>query len=190
MRPFAVAGVVVVRAFIAIEVPPVPGLVPPAVPGGAVAHLTLRFLGEVDAPTLDTVQRELSRELSDTPSFRFSLEGVDAFPSRERPRVVFLGVTAGRGELIDLARRISAAVARVGLPPDDRPFVPHVTVWRVRSPAHAARARALLAPADPGAPVIGEAREVLLVRSELTRQGAVHTPLARFPLSSSSPRDP
>ncbi|MCI4350924.1 MAG: RNA 2',3'-cyclic phosphodiesterase [Thermoplasmata archaeon] len=179
-----------VRAFVALEVPLLANLVAPSSEGGSAVHLTLRFLGEVEGSVLDTVRRELERELANVPAVRFTLAGFDAFPSRERPRVVFRGVDLGRDALIALAGRVESAVTRCGVAPEGRPFVPHVTVLRVRSPAHAARARALLAAPGTEPAVEVDAREVLLVRSELTRSGPVHTPLARFPLAGTPPGDP
>jgi 2'-5' RNA ligase len=172
----------VVRAFVALEVPAVAGLIPPSSPAGSAAHLTLRFLGELDGPTMDGVRRELAGELVGAATLGFRLDALGAFPSRDRPRVVYVGVGEGRQAVVALAARIEAAVRRAGVPPETRPFVPHVTVLRVRSPAQRGRATDLLASPPPGLPVEVSAQEVLLVGSELTAQGAIHTPLARFPL--------
>ena len=176
-----------VRVFVALEVPAVAGLLAPSSPAGSVAHLTLRFLGELEEATVDAVRRELAAELQSAPVVAFRLEGIGAFPSRDRPRVVYVGVTDGREAVIAMAARAEEAVRRAGIPPETRPFVPHATVLRVRSPAQRERAMELLASRPPGLPVDVTAHEVLLVGSELTRQGAVHTPLARFPLGSDPP---
>ncbi|MCI4320102.1 MAG: RNA 2',3'-cyclic phosphodiesterase [Thermoplasmata archaeon] len=171
-----------VRSFVALEVPAVAGLIPASSPEGSVAHLTLRFLGELDEPTVAAVRRELAAELLGVPRLSFRLDGVGAFPSPDRPRVVFVDLSEGREAVVALAARVEVGVRRAGVAPESRPFVPHVTVLRVRSPSQRERARELLTLPPSGLPREVIADEVLLVGSELTPHGAIHTPLARFPL--------
>lgn len=168
------------RAFLAV---PVPGDPAAASASRAPEHLTLHFLGEIDPDRVEPLKERVAPVVGARPAFEVTVEGVDAFPSRSRPRVVWRGVGAGREELVRLALDVRAAVSAAGIPVDQGPYVPHLTLFRVRSAADAERARALLdgrtpAPAATRLPVV----EVDLVESRLRAGGAEHRVLTRFPL--------
>lgn len=176
------------RAFVAVAVPKGEG----AEAGGAHAapdhgHLTLRYLGEIDEPTVGDLMRALPPAVARVAPFEFVLEGVGAFPSAERPRVVWRGVSRGAGELRALAGVVRETVASMGMPEDPAPFVPHVTLFRVRSIRDLERAARRLAPnAPPIPPTEVLATSVHFVESQLTSSGASHRTLARFPLAGPS----
>jgi RNA 2',3'-cyclic 3'-phosphodiesterase len=175
-----------VRAFVAVEVAP-PGR---DLAGGTPStpeHVTLRFLGEIDERVVEGLVAALTEALASVEPFEFVIDGIGAFPSTERPRVVWRAVTAGRPDLEALARRTRAAIARAGGGDDTTPFVAHVTLFRVRSPRDRDRARELLAPGAslPPAQTV-RVREAVLVESTLAPRGAVHRVRARFPLGGAS----
>jgi RNA 2',3'-cyclic 3'-phosphodiesterase len=173
-----------VRAFLAVEVRPA-SIPPDEDRPEAPSHVTLRFLGEVDDAVVVNLTRALGPVVGSQPAFEFVLEGVGAFPSHERPRVVWRGVGRGREELTALARAVRVGAVAAGLRDDPVPFVPHVTLFRVRSARDRARAADLLesgAPELPPLPV--SVSEVHLKESRLTAAGAIHRTVARFPLES------
>jgi RNA 2',3'-cyclic 3'-phosphodiesterase len=175
-----------VRLFVALEVEP-PASEPAHERSNASRHLTLRFLGEVSPDRVPSIVEALTRVARETPSFDLVLEGVGAFPSRANPRVVWVGATVGRQEVSDLAERIDRALAATGGTPERERFVPHVTLFRVRSPELRGRAAGLLSGSTPPpAPKKLRAREFLLVESTLTSRGAVHRTLVAFPLLQGS----
>lgn len=176
------------RAFLAIDVGTTDEPPPLVASPGAPPHLTLRFLGdldEADQPALVALMRPIARR---TAPFRLIFEGVGAFPSRTDPRVVWMGVTDGRAEVTRLASEISDALNGLGLPPDSPAFVPHLTLFRVRSGQDRLRARLLL---DGTNPVPGERRirvlEFVLKESTLTRAGPVHRTVERFRFGGAEP---
>ena len=151
-------------------------------------HLTLRFLGEVGPEAAGAVERAIAEAARASAPFDLVLEGVGAFPSRARPRVVWVGATAGAAETTALAGRLAEALARVGFPAERERFVPHVTLFRVRSPGEHRRAEALLSGQEPPPPRRAiRVREVLLKASTLTREGATHRTLRAFPLGTDAP---
>ncbi len=174
------------RLFIAIDVgPPIPEAVPSAPP-----HLTLRFLGEIAEERATGLVAALTETARATQPFDLTLEGVGAFPSAARPRVVWLGTTIGADRVVDLARRLATALERVGFPPDREDFVPHVTLFRVRSPEGRRRARELLdgTVAPPSVRTV-HVRELVLKESTLAPEGAVHHTLREFPFGRSRVED-
>jgi RNA 2',3'-cyclic 3'-phosphodiesterase len=171
-----------VREFIAVDVGPGPGR------SAAPQHLTLRFLGEVDPARNDRLRSVLEPVGARHAPFTIRLEGVGAFPSPERPRVVWVGVTGGREELLALARDVRAAVD-LEFGDAAEAFVPHLTVLRVRSRTDREVAAALFAGTRPPPPPRDVAvGRFLLKESVLGARGAAHRILAEFPLSASPPR--
>jgi RNA 2',3'-cyclic 3'-phosphodiesterase len=171
-----------VREFVAVDVGPAPGERSHAVP-----HVTLRFLGEVGADRNAMIAAKLAPVAEGSIPFGVRLEGVGAFPSPDRPRVVWVGVTEGRNELVELARRVRSALEpEFGREREE--FVPHLTLFRVRSPRDRDAAVELLSgrrPAPPPRQVRVE--QLLLKESILGPGGADHRTLAAFPLGGDRP---
>lgn len=92
-------------------------------------HLTLRFLGDVAPDRVDALVDAVSPWVRRFPPPTITLSGGGAFPNAHQPRVLWLGVHGG---LEPLADAIDRAVLRLGFPPDEKRFVPHLTVGRVR----------------------------------------------------------
>lgn len=95
-------------------------------------HLTLRFIGEVDA----RMQRDIDSALSliDVPAFELCLKGVGRF-GKDRPRALWVGVEDD-AFVSRLARKIEAALQRNGLKPERRKFTPHVTLAYLNAARH------------------------------------------------------
>ena len=91
-------------------------------------HLTVSFLGDVEAPVEDRLCEALRKVR--VPPFFLPLRGVGVFNSRGRPSVVWAGVGKGHPHLFALHRRIQDAVLSVGLEADLKPFHPHVSIGR------------------------------------------------------------
>lgn len=94
-------------------------------------HVTLRFIGEVDAEAAAALTRRFEAPI---PMARFDVEwrGLGAFPSPRRPRALWMGLAAGADNL----GRLESEVARLldGQVADEpRPFRPHVTLGRVKT---------------------------------------------------------
>jgi 2'-5' RNA ligase len=149
-------------------------------------HITLKFLGGVAPDRLQETWREVTAGLQGATGFTLHLVGAGAFPSATRPRVVWAGIAQGAEELARLAARTERACAACGFDPENRPFRAHVTLGRVREPApnpQLAEQLAALAATDFGtAPV----DRVILMRSDLTPQGAKYTVLEQLLLEGSS----
>ena len=137
------------RAFIAIRVPALPALThvhglvdsmhPPRGRRSPLRvvkldnlHFTLRFLGEIDENRAEPLLEALKYAVSDASPFELELRGLGAFPSVERPSVVWVGVRHAV-QLEALAACVEAAVSAAGFGSADRPFHPHLTVARCRA---------------------------------------------------------
>jgi len=91
-------------------------------------HLTLRFIGDVDGRDATAVDDALS--LIEAPKFSLALKGVGEFGGKT-PHALWAGVR-DKEPVAFLQRKIETALQRAGLPPEQRKFVPHVTLARLR----------------------------------------------------------
>ena len=91
-------------------------------------HITLRFIGEVDEPTMRDVA--LAADGIRFEPVLITLNGAGHFESRGRVSAVWLGGEHS-APLMALRDRLEAAMVRCGLPPERRRFKPHVTVARL-----------------------------------------------------------
>jgi RNA 2',3'-cyclic 3'-phosphodiesterase len=142
-------------------------------------HLTLVFLGDLTDDELRGVVDRAREVAAATRPFDADLGGVGAFPRPERARVAWVGW--GRGA--DGVARLRVALTRsLDRPPDPRPFAPHVTVARARTPVDVG---AWLAAAPPYRSPAWRVTAVEVMASELGAGGAAHTVVARCPLAPS-----
>jgi 2'-5' RNA ligase len=94
-------------------------------------HITLRFLGDLDTVTLDLVAHEVESALDAAPG-TVVCRGLGAFPRASRAAVVFCEVADDAGVLTTLAAQCEEAAVDAGVAPEERPFVPHLTLSRLR----------------------------------------------------------
>jgi RNA 2',3'-cyclic 3'-phosphodiesterase len=94
-------------------------------------HVTLRFFGAVQ----ENVARDLAAELEQAGGAAFDLriEGAGCFGEGDRIRAIWAGLSPSE-PLRRLAARCEAAARRVGLAPETRKFLPHVTLAYLRRP--------------------------------------------------------
>jgi 2'-5' RNA ligase len=149
------------------------------------AHLTLKFLGEVDPDRTDELVAALETAVADAgvDPFEATVGGLGAFPSEEYIRVVWLGVRADGGaeRLARLADAVERETTALGFDERDHAFTPHVTLARMDHAGGKALVQRVLADADPdvGSVTVDEVR---LTESRLTDDGPEYTTVERVPL--------
>ncbi len=94
-------------------------------------HLTFQFLGNIEQTQVDPILSALRETASRQPQFRVRTQGLGAFPSLARPKVLWAGLS-GEG-LQDLNAKIELALGSLGFPAEGHTFRPHITLGRVRS---------------------------------------------------------
>lgn len=139
-------------------------------------HLTIRFLGEIhDA---DRVAEALAPVAAAHAPFDLELRGLGAFPNPRRAQVLWVRVAEGQMQAGALAAGVENALLPLGFERERRVFKGHVTLGRFRTPRR-------LAPEELSETrSFGRARadRLILFRSVLTPEGAVHTPLHELSL--------
>lgn len=140
-------------------------------------HLTLKFLGDIDAAVVESFARSLS-EVRIEP-FELAFTTLGAFPSASRPRVIWLGLSEPSA-LARLAAAVDRATSAVAL---DKPFRAHVTLGRARDRGERLDPELLTARVPPFAFPVGE---FVLYQSVLGHAGPQYTALHRFALAAAS----
>jgi len=154
------------------------------------AHVTLKFLGEVDAtdtddatPSLDDViaAGERAVETADVDPFECAIGGFGVFPSLDYISVVWAGINGGSAELTALHEAIETEATALGVDPEEHAFTPHVTLARMNDARGKDIVRRAVRERDPD---IGrfEADAVRLVSSTLTDDGPVYEAVASIEL--------
>jgi 2'-5' RNA ligase len=92
-------------------------------------HLTLRFIGDIDESTAREVRSTL--EKIRLPPFLVTIEGLSAFGST-KPRALIAKATPAP-PLVELKAQQERLMRRIGIAPDPRKFIPHVTLARLRT---------------------------------------------------------
>jgi 2'-5' RNA ligase len=140
------------------------------------AHITIKFLGDVDEGILPAVIGAI-RSVRGTP-FDITITGIGC-NSRAKPRVIW-GIVRDQGECADLAHQVDEALAPLGFPKETRPFRPHVTLARVRE----CDVRLVQRVQQIADTALGSVRvtALKLKKSTLTPKGPVYEDLAEVPL--------
>ena len=144
-------------------------------------HITLLFLGEVDERELPSMCRAVSVVCGRHDRFSLGVETVGCFPNPRRPRVVWAGVGDGGPELVALHDDLEPPLQELGCyRREERQYTPHITLGRVKSDGSAeALAAVLTKKAAWNAGTDVEVQELLVMSSELTKQGPMYAILSR-----------
>jgi RNA 2',3'-cyclic 3'-phosphodiesterase len=160
-------------------------------------HITLKFIGEQTPEQVASITERLRRV--EGIAFEIRSVGYGFFPTAKAPRVFWIGIHAGP-QLSELASKIDAAMAELGVPREDRTFSPHLTLaragggrksgspkWRKGDGSNLA-----FAVLEKRLSAMGEldfgtmtAHEFILYQSQLSPGGSNYTKLMRFPLMAS-----
>lgn len=142
-------------------------------------HITTKFIGQWPDHDLDRLTEAL-KSLAPREPIPIAMRGVGFFPNPHSPRLFWAAVHAGP-ELAALARDIDAALARIGVPAETRPFSPHLTLARIKAPAPLQPLREAIATLPSTEFGAFTPDRFYLYRSELKPAGSVYTKLSDFP---------
>jgi 2'-5' RNA ligase len=143
-------------------------------------HLTLKYLGDVREEALDGLSATLGEICASHAPFDATLAEPGAFPSARRAQILWAGIDAGSDRLRSLAAEIDAALAPLGFEREKRPYVPHLTLGRVRG-----------RPTNFDLPSCKKdlgfwIQHVELMKSTLTTEGAIYRTVESFALEGRS----
>ena len=147
-------------------------------------HITLNFIGSVAEPADDELRRAFRPPLGMAP-FEVTSGSLGAFPNVRAPRVIWCGIDVGAASVVrihdEVRRRLGAVEA--ARPRDvrrndaNRPFVPHVTLARVRDRDRHVIGAVRLPDVTPESAIAWRVDGVVLYRSDLSGAAPRYEPL-------------
>jgi 2'-5' RNA ligase len=184
-----------VRSFIAIELPAElkgglaqleaqlklgkPSAVKWVDPSGI--HLTLKFLGNIAVDRISAITRAMEEATRELSPFQLKVTGLGVFPNLKRVQVAWVGIGGEVDKLGQLQQRIESSLASLGFTAETRRFTPHLTLARLRdqaSPDERQRFGQLIASTKFEAIYTIKVDSINLMRSQLTREGAIYSRLS------------
>lgn len=145
------------------------------------AHLTLHFIGEVDATQAELIRMALPGEAAKHEAFSLETGGLGVYPDRRKPRVLWMGLDGETDRLEALQAGVGKMLQQLGFKIETRPFSPHVTLGRLREQISKERGMTIwttLRGFQLGAPLTVPVEEITLYRSHLSHTGSRYEPLA------------
>ncbi len=150
-------------------------------------HLTLKFLGNIPFKQVTEITKAIEEAARDVPPFHLELSVLGAFPNLKQPNVLWVGIGGEIDTLLRLQQNIDSELASLDFAKEERPFMPHLTLARVRqgtSPMERRNFGELAMSAEFGASHPVDAKAISLMRSQLTPDGAIYTRLSAVGLQA------
>ncbi len=148
-------------------------------------HLTLAFLGELDAASLEQARQATVAAAQQVKPFSYHLTRIGIFGSPRQPRVVWMGIEEKSASLSRLHRILNQELAQRDFVTESRPFSPHLTLARVKnalSPEELERLQSILTEKHFISSNEYPVNSINVMKSELSRSGAEYTCLQAYPL--------
>lgn len=136
-------------------------------------HLTLKFLGDTDESIIPKISSNLDNIEIGEMDFRFTVPGV--FPKISNPRVVWYGIDCAG--LAKLAAQVDRITQGFGFAPEEKDFVGHLTLARIKNEKPKGLKEAL--DSLPKLPQPQNFVALEFIKSELNPTGSIYTPLWR-----------
>lgn len=152
-------------------------------------HLTLKFLGNVAVESIPQVIEAMSGVARLHTCFRLQVAGTGAFPSWQRPQVVWVGVGGELDRLNSLQKGLESVLSPLGFPPEPRAFSAHLTLGRLRdrvTPDERRRFADFAQKVEFKASLSFEVSAIRLMKSQLTPTGPIYSELAMASLGESA----
>ena len=141
-------------------------------------HLTLKFLGNITADKINPVTGAMENAMRGISPFRLEVSRLGAFPNIRQVQIVWVGLSGETDLLKDLQQRLNAQLQPLGFSPEKRGFTAHLTLARLRSQATAGERQSLgqlISTTEFISTNVIEVNAINLMRSQLTREGAIYS---------------
>jgi len=144
-------------------------------------HITMHFLGDIADAEVMTAHDAANRAAADVAPFEVTIGEIVCVPPEGKLRMLWASVADSDGRLADLYARLGEQLGPEGFRVDHRPFTPHVTLARFRSPPRDDSVQQAVAAAVTSFGRV-TVEELVLYSSQLAKGGPIYSPLARSPL--------
>jgi 2'-5' RNA ligase len=146
-------------------------------------HLTLLFLGEVEQLDVVEICRVVQARSRKHKPFTLEVQGLGAFPNTRRPKILWAGITDGVEALRRLHADLEEGLLDLGCyRREDREYAPHLTLGRLNRDEGAESWAPVLATHAGWQGGTSPVDEVLVMSSEMRRDGPEYSVMGRAPL--------
>ena len=152
-------------------------------------HLTLKFIGNVDAHLIDSISDCVAEATAGITPFQLSAKGIGVFPKIKRARIIWAGLSGQMAVLNELQNAIDIKLAGIGFPREKRKFKGHLTIGRSKGVLDAVNLARAIEECKAFQSKTFLVDRVTLFRSDLNPSGAVYTELREIELSSGQMHD-
>jgi len=149
-------------------------------------HLTLKFLGNIAINRTGEITKAIEEAAKGTTPFHLEVKQLGVFPNLRRVQVVWVGISGEVDKLSQLQQRIESNLSHLGFAKESRSFTPHLTLARLRnqpSPDERQRLGQLIASTSFESAHTIEVNAVNLMKSQLTREGAIYSRVSSVKLT-------
>lgn len=143
-------------------------------------HFNLKFFGYLTNPEIEKISSVIENVIKNEKQFEIEISGIGTFPSPNSIRVVWLGISKGREQIVQLANNLENAFSKIGIEQENRPFEPHLTLCRIRSPKNIEALKKIIK--EEQNINIGKMKisQIILYKSILSKKGPTYTELKKF----------
>lgn len=152
----------------------------------AIAHLTLKFLGDVAQKKMDAVKHTFENSLRNFQPFEIELTQLGAFPRIESPQILWVGLGGNTNMIVEMVGVLEEEFAKLGFAKEKRDFQPHLTLGRMKSRKNSAALTSILQNYSTPQGIRQSIDQVTLFKSTLTSHGPTYEPLSIVPLKAGS----
>ncbi|MCX5837113.1 MAG: RNA 2',3'-cyclic phosphodiesterase [Deltaproteobacteria bacterium] len=146
-------------------------------------HLTLKFFGDISENAVANISAAAGKAAAAVGPFDLAIGGAGVFPDMNRPRIIWLGMNGDVVRLLTFQQELERALQEIGFPREERPFRPHLTLGRIKSPKGLIGLEEALGKGETHTAGRFVASGLSLFKSDLTPRGAIYTRLAGYPFA-------
>jgi 2'-5' RNA ligase len=133
-------------------------------------HITLQFLGSVDASLISPLNESIEKVSSDFKGFSMEVNEFGVFKNFRDPRILWIGFRPCR-ELDLIKNAIDDAFINFGFEKSDKKFSPHLTIARIKSLREKHKLEVLAGSQDYKVSQKVDVKEIILYESILKPSG-------------------
>ncbi|MFC1498452.1 RNA 2',3'-cyclic phosphodiesterase [Verrucomicrobiota bacterium] len=138
-------------------------------------HLTLLFFGETQPAAVTNIVTIMDGITQETVPFVCEVSGMGFFGRPKSPRIVWAGIAGDVEILKSVQAGLVSSLKNSGLDLDSKPFVPHLTIGRIRDSRNAGNLISAIEAEKNRSFGRIEVNRLVLVKSELRPTGPIYS---------------
>ncbi len=147
-------------------------------------HITLKFLGEIEAATVEEIKKAAEAASDGVTPFELILNKLGAFPDLRRPRVLWIGSTEAPEAILKLHASLEERLSRLGFEPEEENYKPHITLGRIKEISKGEIENLARQLQHITFNYVAKAEGITLMGSKLTPSGSIYTPVFHLKFAS------